>query len=286
MLSPTLAQHCPSIGRALRLPGMPWELLYYSGNGTTWYNMALGFVRGGISRIPMLPGFARGLYLRIDLFYTPITPKKQVIQSEFFSGWHKVKQIKVPHGGPHVYLQHAARLRLRQESIRLYLIPVWAATGILRTYYPHAMKGIRSHVPEISATIHFAQQSEQAASLLSSLTSRFILYSKGGGPRVVVSTAAFHARVRGSVPGLGGLKETKLFLPHPRVKVSIVGSLRDREVACSASDRQGPNFESCVWRTVSSQSSHHPQEVLLAQFSLYVHKGGLKPDSFHFIFTL
>ena len=105
----------------------------------------------------------------------------------------------------------------------------------------------------------------------------------GGGPRVVVSTAAFHARVRGSVPGLGGLKETKLFLPHPRVKVSIVGSIRDREVACSASDRQGPNFESYVWRTVSSQSSHHPQEVLLAQFSLYVHKGGLKPDSFHLI---
>ena len=103
----------------------------------------------------------------------------------------------------------------------------------------------------------------------------------GGGPRVVVSTAAFHARVRGSVPGLGGLKETKLFLPHPRVKVSIVGSLRDQEVACSASDRQGSNFESCVWRTVSSQSSHHPQKVLLAQFSLYVHKGGLKPDSFH-----
>ena len=104
----------------------------------------------------------------------------------------------------------------------------------------------------------------------------------GGGPRVVVSTAASHARVRGSVPGLGGLKETKMFLPHPRVKVSIVGSLRDREVACSASDRQGSNFESCVWRTVSSQSSHHPQEVLLAQFSLFVHKGGLKPDSFHF----
>ena len=45
----------------------------------------------------------------------------------------------------------------------------------------------------------------------------------GGGPGVVVSTAAFHARVRGSVPGLGGLKETKMFLPHPRVKVSIVG---------------------------------------------------------------
>ena len=35
---------------------------------------------------------------------------------------------------------------------------------------------------------------------------------------------------------------------------------------------------------MSSQSSHHPQEVLLAQFSLYVHKGGLKPDSFHFYY--
>ena len=61
-----------------------------------------------------------------------------------------------------------------------------------------------------------------------------------------------------------------------------MGSLRDREVACSASDRQGSNFESCVWVTVSSQSYHHPQEVVLAQFSVYVHKGGLKPDSFHF----
>ena len=100
----------------------------------------------------------------------------------------------------------------------------------------------------------------------------------------MVSTAAFHARVRCSVPGLGGLKETKMFLPHPRVKVSIVGSLRDRGVACSASDRQGSNFEYSVWRTVSSQSSHHPQEVLLAQFSLYVHKGGLKPDSYHIMF--
>ena len=105
----------------------------------------------------------------------------------------------------------------------------------------------------------------------------------GGGPRVEVSqsSAELGVRVRGSVPGLGGLKETKMFLPHPRVKVSIVGSLCDREVACSASDRQGSNFESCVWRTVSS---HHPQEVLLAQFSLYVRKGSLKPDSFHFIF--
>ena len=83
-----------------------------------------------------------------------------------------------------------------------------------------------------------------------------IEHALGGGPRLVVSTAAFHARVRGSVPGLGGLKETKMFLPHPRVMgKKRVGSLRDREVACSASDHQSSNFESCVWRTVSS---HHP----------------------------
>ena len=48
----------------------------------------------------------------------------------------------------------------------------------------------------------------------------------------MVSTAALHARVR----GFEGLKETKMFLPHPRVKVSIVGSLRDREVACLKPD--------------------------------------------------
>ena len=34
----------------------------------------------------------------------------------------------------------------------------------------------------------------------------------GRGPRVVVSTAAFHARVRASFPGFGGLKETKLYI--------------------------------------------------------------------------
>ena len=34
------------------------------------------------------------------------------------------------------------------------------------------------------------------------------MFLTGGGPRVVVSTAAFHARVQGSFPGLGSLKET------------------------------------------------------------------------------
>ena len=101
-----------------------------------------------------------------------------------------------------------------------------------------------------------------------------VLYIIDGDPRVVVSTAAFHARFRVSFPGLGGLKETKMFLPRPLVKLSIVGSLRDREVACSTSDRQDFNFESCVWRAVSSHSSRNSQEVPLAQFSLCVHKSG------------
>ena len=38
-------------------------------------------------------------------------------------------------------------------------------------------------------------------------------------------------------------RNKKMFLSHPLVNLSIVGNLRDREVACSASDRQGSNFE-------------------------------------------
>ena len=59
-----------------------------------------------------------------------------------------------------------------------------------------------------------------------------------------------------------------------------MGSRGDPEVECSASDHQGSNFKTCVWRVVSSHSSHHPQEVILPQFSQSVHKCGLKPHSF------
>ena len=110
---------------------------------------------------------------------------------------------------------------------------------------------------------------------------KLIISSRQISGSVVVGTAAFHARVRGLFPGLGGLKERfKCFFNHSIVTLSIVGSFRDREVAYSAYDLQNLNFESCVWREVSSHSSHHPQQVLLAQFSLYVHKTDLKPDSF------
>ena len=91
-------------------------------------------------------------------------------------------------------------------------------------------------------------------------------YLLGGCPMVVVSTTAFYARVRGSFPGLSGLKKTKMFLPHSLVKLSIVGSLCDREVACSASDLQGLNFKSSVWRAVLSHSS---RSVKLVTYSLF-----------------
>ena len=44
------------------------------------------------------------------------------------------------------------------------------------------------------------------------------------------------------------------------------------------------HYTTLHYTTLHYTICHHPQEVLLAQFSLYVHKGGLKPDSFHFIF--
>ena len=68
--------------------------------------------------------------------------------------------------------------------------------------------------------------------------------------------------------------KTQMFFSRSLVKIQYCGEpLWPREVGCSASDRQGSNF-------VSSHSSHHPQKVLLAHFSLYVHKGGLKRLSF------
>ena len=64
------------------------------------------------------------------------------------------------------------------------------------------------------------------------------------------------------------------------LRFNIVWSLRDWEVACSAPDLQCWNFESCIWRAVSSHSLQNLQEVLLDQFNLYVHKGDVKPHSF------
>ena len=52
-----------------------------------------------------------------------------------------------------------------------------------------------------------------------------------------------------------------MFLSHPRVKVSIVGSLRDREVACSASDRRAR-----ISNPVSAGQCHLNHLTILRRF--------------------
>ena len=99
----------------------------------------------------------------------------------------------------------------------------------------------------------------------------------------MVKAACFESRNRGFKPrsGIQVSKKQNVASLLTRSRFNIVVSLHAREVASSATDHQGSNFESCVLRAVSSHSSHNLQEVLLVQFSLYVHKGGLKP--IHFI---
>ena len=77
---------------------------------------------------------------------------------------------------------------------------------------------------------------------------------KGGGPMVVV---------RGSFPGVGGLKVPQIFLLHPLVILSIMGSLLGRGIACSASDLQGLNFED----PVSGGLCHLTHLTILRRFS-------------------
>ena len=107
----------------------------------------------------------------------------------------------------------------------------------------------------------------------------------GGGAGAVVEAACLESRRSRVLVPLWhpNFKETKCFFPAHAERLNIVGNLRDREVVCSGSDRQGSNFELCFLRTVSSHSSHHHQEVLLAQFNLHVHKGGQKPYSLHLL---
>ena len=79
--------------------------------------------------------------------------------------------------------------------------------------------------------------------------------------------------------GLQVSEKQNISYPLTRKKNNILGSLRVREVGCSASDRL------CMVVSVISFIST-PQEVLLAHFSLYLHKGGLEPHSFPFCVVL
>ena len=69
------------------------------------------------------------------------------------------------------------------------------------------------------------------------------------------------------------------FLPRSLERFTIVGTPEAPRPLVSVLGLRSPgieyNFETCVWRAVSCHSSHHPQKVLLTQFSLCVHNGGL-----------
>ena len=92
----------------------------------------------------------------------------------------------------------------------------------------------------------------------------------------MVKTGCLESQRRGFVPRSGPQLSRKQNISFPLTRKESVlwGASVTREVASSAADRQASNFESCVWRVVSSHSSHYPQEVFLTLFSLYVHKGG------------
>ena len=112
---------------------------------------------------------------------------------------------------------------------------------------------------QVMCYIHLAQIHVKDISLYPANTKHCLTCLK---KRVMVSTAAFLATVRGPVPGLGGLKETKMFLPHPRVKVSIVGSLRDRGVAFSTSAARAR-----ISNAVSRGQCHLNHLTILRRFS-------------------
>ena len=61
-----------------------------------------------------------------------------------------------------------------------------------------------------------------------------------------------------------------MFFPRLLLNLNIMNSLRDREVASSAPDRQGHN-------PLSEDKGHLIHLTILVQFSLYVHQNGLRP---------
>ena len=79
-------------------------------------------------------------------------------------------------------------------------------------------------------------------------TSYDILFSDALAPVGAVTQAAWKVRDRGIKPHSGPhvLRKQNVSSPLTLKDYTLWGALRDREVACSASNRQGSNVESCV----------------------------------------
>ena len=110
----------------------------------------------------------------------------------------------------------------------------------------------------------------------------------GGGCGAVVKPACLESWSSKVRPPLwhSSFKDTKCFFPAHSWRFNIVESLRDREVACSASDPQGSNFEFCVWGAVSSHLSQHPymhRRFAWPGLAYMYRKVPEKPLSFYFI---
>ena len=73
----------------------------------------------------------------------------------------------------------------------------------------------------------------------------FLLHPPQARPGEVVKATCLESR-RSRVRTPLKLQRNKMFLACSLLKIFIVGSLRDREVAASASERQGSNFKSYV----------------------------------------
>ena len=84
-------------------------------------------------------------------------------------------------------------------------------------------------------------------------------------PDAVVKAACLESRIPRARTPLwpSSFKDTKYFFHAHSLRFNIMRSIRDREVACSASDSHGPNFDSCIRSVVSYHSSHHRQDYKL-----------------------
>ena len=98
------------------------------------------------------------------------------------------------------------------------------------------------------------RQKKVKYNMLINLFKKNAIHFVSGGPGAVVEAACLQSRrSRVQTPlWLPSFKEAKCFFPSHSKIFNIVGSLRDREVACSASDHHGSHFGARVWRVVSS----------------------------------